>query len=75
MLQVGDEGVLDLLQQDIFQFVLVKKKGADVIISCLVTRVSRCRKINTDPTLHHLIVNLENLQQGSVPYILPEINL
>src|SRR5687767_1288979 len=75
MLQVGDEGVLNQLQENILQFVLVKKKVGDVIVRRLIARIGRARKIHSQPALHHLIVKLENFEEGSVPYILPEINL
>ena len=75
MLQVCNERILDLLQQNIAAFVLLKKKVADVIIGCLVTRVSRARKIHSHPALHHFIVKLEDFEEGSVPYILAEIDL
>ena len=53
----------------------MKKKVAHVIRGFLVTRVSRARKIHSHPALHHFIVKLEDFEEGSVPYILAEIDL
>ena len=41
MLKVGNEGVLDPVQENILELVLVKEKVADVVKGCLVAGVGR----------------------------------